>query len=265
MKKNENNTLALATNSTAFATQLSETCTKRAEINDTIAGLSSLSKKSATVVALLEEQYRLARYQLGYTLGLMKAYIDTLPAELAAKQKINGIPVDLLIKIKVDEEVLNKREASRKAHDFTYETEYWKRYRRLSESICGYGYNMYFIEERYHEFYPEGIHDFVSGFANGYSNGFHTIATEAGITDLVITKPVEQDIWKNWPFFLNREVHEYRLDGKYLYMYHGGWNCSGDRDMPYGDNVRMVNHGVYEKLQARPVSDFVDMEFNFGF
>lgn len=256
------NELAISKNNQSFATQVDESLEKSREISETITALSFITiKNNATLSALFSEQKKQLKYQLGCTLGLLKAYIDTLPPKLAEKQKLNGISMNLLIKLKVDEEVLNQREH---APNFTFETDYWRCYRRLSELICGYGYNMYFNQDRFEEFYPDGMHLFVSGFAGGYSCGFHTIAADSGI-ETTTTQTVKQDIWKNWPYFLKHDVTEYRLDGKYLYMYHGGINCSGDPDIPYGNNVHFVNSDVYEKLQSRQEGDFVTHTFDFPF
>lgn len=259
------NELAISTNNQSFATQVAESLEKSREISETIAGLSAISSKNnATLNTLLAEQKNQQKYQLGCTLGLLKAYIDTLPPQIAEKQKINGIPLNMLIKLKVDEEVLNQREQLKHVNDFTIEADYWKRYRRLSELICGYGYSMCFSQERFEEFYPKGMHQFVAGFAGGYSCGFHTIAADSCI-ETSTTQTVKQDIWKNWQFFLKHDVTEYRLDGKYLFMYHGGCNFNGENDVPYGNHVHFVNGGVYEKLQARSETEFISQKFDFNF
>lgn len=261
--KNEQH-LSIDKNNSAFAAQLIDASHTLSDISETIVALSAVqTQNNQTLLSLLTEQKNAQQYQMGYTLGIMKAYVDTLPAEVANHQRINGVPLDLLIKLKVDEAVLNQREMIKNVCNFTFETLYWSRYRRLSEAICGYGYNLYFIQERFEQFYPNGMHNFVAGFARGYSSAFHTIATECGI-ETVTTEPVEQDIWKNYPYFLSHEVHEYRLDGKYLFMYHGGCNFTG-KDLPCGNNVQIVNKGVYEKLQSRPVDDFTPCEFTFEF
>ena len=150
------------------------------------------------------------------------------------------------------------------AAEFTQATGHAK-YRRLSEVVCGYGYSMRFSEERFAKFYPGETRWLVAGFAEGYSTAFHSIATEAGLyTDQ--TLPVGQDIWKNWAYFLEPDCREYRLDGKYLFMYHGGINCS-DTAAPYGDNQKNVNAGVYKALQARDLAGagdrFGEIVFNF--
>ncbi len=236
------------------------TAAKAKESFDIVEALSATGNKTA--LALIDEQKRNQQFQVGYVFGSLKANLDCLPEEIAARQKMNGIPLDFLIKMKVDEFVLNVREVSH-AQEMTGYTDYEGKYRRLSECICGFGYNMSFIEERFESFFPNGIHRFVLGFAVGYSETFHEIAAQACIKT-EFTDPKTQDIWRNWEFFLKRDVHEYRLDGNYLFMYHGGFNCTGDSSIPYGNNSHYVNKDVYETLKSRKSSDFVDKPFEFN-
>lgn len=232
---------------------------KAKESFDIVEALNATGNKTA--LALIDEQKRNQQFQVGYVFGSLKANLDCLPEEIAARQKMNGIPLDFLIKMKVDEFVLDVREVSH-AQELTGYTDYEGKYRRLSECICGFGYNMSFIEERFESFFPNGIHRFVLGFAVGYSETFHEIAAQACIKT-EFTDPKTQDIWRNWEFFLKRDVHEYRLDGNYLFMYHGGFNCTGDSSIPYGNNSHYVNKDVYETLKSRKSSDFVDKPFEF--
>ena len=227
---------------------------KAKETFDIVEALSATGNKTAIV--LINEQKLNQQFQVGYVFGSLKANLDCLPDEIAARQKMNG-----LIKMKVDEFVLDVREVSH-AQEMTGYTDYEGKYRRLSECICGFGYNMSFIEERFESFFPNGIHRFVLGFAVGYSETFHEIAAQACIKT-EFTDPKTQDIWRNWEFFLKRDVHEYRLDGNYLFMYHGGFNCTGDSSIPYGNNSHYVNKDVYETLKSRKSSDFVDKPFEF--
>lgn len=232
---------------------------KAKETFDIVEALSATGNKTAIV--LINEQKLNQQFQVGYVFGSLKANLDCLPDEIAARQKMNGIPLNLLIKMKVDEFVLDVREVSH-AQEMTGYTDYEGKYRRLSECICGFGYNMSFIEERFESFFPNGIHRFVLGFAVGYSETFHEIAAQACIKT-EFTDPKTQDIWRNWEFFLKRDVHEYRLDGNYLFMYHGGFNCTGDSSIPYGNNSHYVNKDVYETLKSRKSSDFVNKPFEF--
>jgi len=232
---------------------------KAKETFDIVEALTATGNKTA--FALINEQKLNQQFQVGYVFGSLKANLDCLPDEIAACQKMNGIPLNLHIKMKVDEFVLDVREVSH-AQEMTGYTDYEGKYRRLSECICGFGYNMSFIEERFESFFPNGIHRFVLGFAVGYSETFHEIAAQACIKT-EFTDPKTQDIWRNWEFFLKRDVHEYRLDGNYLFMYHGGCNCTGDSSIPYGNNSHHVNKDVYEALKSRKSSDFVDKPFEF--
>lgn len=249
---------------TTFLDLVRQAGREQKKIAETINNLLSIQiDGSETFSVLIKNAENHAENRKGYLLGLLKVHYDTLPEEIANQQRINGIPLDWLIKLRVDEHVLNKREKISCVSDFTSETEYWKKYRRLSELICGFGYSMCFNQERFRAFYPDGIASFVSGFAVGYSQGFHCLASENGIeTDT--TNPIEQDVWKNWEFFLKHDISEYRLDGKFLFMYHGGFNCSGDESIPYGNNVKEVNAKVYDLLKTRCVSDFHDFDISIN-
>lgn len=255
------NEITISNNNEAFAAQLTDSIRKLREYENTIEAMKQISlEKSETLMLLEAEQFNLSKEQFGYILGLLKANLDSLPDEIARTQKINDVPIDILIKLKVDQEVLEQRR-KKNVSDMTVATKYWDKYRRLSELICGYGYNCSFIPERFEQFYPGTMHHFVRGFANGYSSALHTIAEEEGIM-MRRTDPVTQDIWKNWPFFLEPGCKEYSLEGKYLFMYHGGWNCSGDPNTPYGNNLQIVNEGVYAKLKSRDVKGFTSKEFD---
>ena len=253
MKKNE---IAITPNTMSTVYNMAAKAKESSEIIEELTAIGSI-----TAIALINEQKRNQQFQVGYVFGSLKANLDCLPDEIAARQKMNGIPLNLLIKMKVDEFVLDVREVSH-AQEMTGYTDYEGKYRCLSECICGFGYNMSFIEERFESFFPNGIYRFVLGFAVGYSETFHEIAAQACIKT-EFTDPKTQDIWRNWEFFLKRDVHEYHLDGNYLFMYHGGFNCTGDSSIPYGNNSHYVNKDVYETLKSRKSSDFVDKPFEF--
>lgn len=247
--------------SSKVAVELRKRGQKREETRKIMNSLRKDTIQTKTTAAMLEKQNLLYQYQMGYILGLLKANNDCLPDDIAAQQTINGIPVGLAIKIKVDNMVLQPREEIG-PNELTYETEYWNKYRRLSELICGFGYNMRFSEERFEAFFPNGMHRFVLGFAEGYSKCFHMLADEAGI-ETVCTDPKTQDIWKNWMFFLKDDVEEYRLDGKYLFLYHGGYNWTKDRNIPHGNNEKLVNQEVYRLLKERTVDSKCECDFAF--
>ncbi|MGN1327917.1 MAG: hypothetical protein ACI4VQ_07590 [Clostridia bacterium] len=262
------NELSIYKQDGTFSTELSASMRKYQDTQEIISSLKRIpGEGNETLAAMVKEHVALSKRQEGYILGMLKAYVDTLPNELASKQRFNGVPIDLMVKLKIDELVLNIREnpiTRPQPCNFTIHTDYWGRYKSLSEYICGYGYNMYFIEERFLQFYPCGMHWTVLGFAEGYSVAFHAIAKEAGIQTQK-TDPKTQDIWKNWPYFLKHDVHEYTLEGEYYFMYHGGINCSGNPNVPFGSNLQKVNAGVYEMLRNRNPEDFKDKEFNFKF
>lgn len=257
--------LMISKNNQALSALLSDNSIKIKEIEETIVGLNSIDRKNnRTLNAMLDDQKSQLRYQQGYRIGLLKALIDTMPPELAKNQTINNVPLGMLIKLKIDEEVLEKLEKNGKVsgpYAPKFNESPWYNYRRFCELICGYGYNMYFLQERFEECFPNGMHNFIHGFADAYSTAFHAIAAEAGIST-ERTETIQQDIWKNWQFFFTHEVTEYRLDGSYMFMYHGGINVL-DSDIPYGNNVRVLNTGVYEKLQSRSSSEFTPYAFKF--
>lgn len=228
------------------------------ETYSVIQALSATENKTAR--ALVAEQILKHKYQLGQILGTLKANLDCLPEDIAISQKVNGIPLNFLIKMKVDEYVLDIREVSEK-QEMTTATEYEKKYRSLSECICGYGYNTDFNEERFKAFFPRGTHMFVLGFAEGYSDTFHQIAASESVTT-DYTDPKTQDIWKNWEFFLKREVYEYRIDGKFLFI---SEDTSFNNATQTGYNLLSVNQSVYKKLKARDDSKFTESSFDFSF
>lgn len=224
--------------------------------------LENLTIPSESIEAMKAQQEGTCKYNLGAILGTLKAFNDTLPQEAAEMQRINGVPLDMMIKFKIDHIVREERKKNRPL-EMTSETSYMPKYRRLSEMICGYGYNMYFLEDRFKEFFP-GVHTIVLGFAEAYSEYFHKLASVMGI-QTVTTSPKTQDIWKNWMCFLDSKTTKYSLEGTYLYMYHGGWNCSGNPNIPYKDNQKVVNKGTYAVMRDRNPKEFEKAQFDFTF
>lgn len=224
--------------------------------------LENLTIPSESIEAMKAQQEGTCKYNLGAILGTLKAFNDTLPQEAAEMQRINGVPLDMMIKFKIDHIVREERKKNRPL-EMTSETSYMPKYRRLSEMICGYGYNMYFLEDRFKEFFP-GVHTIVLGFAEAYSEYFHKLASVMGI-QTVTTSPKTQDIWKNWMYFLDSKTTKYSLEGTYLYMYHGGWNCSGNPNIPYKDNQKVVNKGTYAVMRDRNPKEFEKAQFDFTF
>lgn len=224
--------------------------------------LENLTIPSESIEAMKAQQEGTCKYNLGAILGTLKAFNDTLPQEAAEMQRINSVPLDMMIKFKIDHIVREDRKKNRPL-EMTSETSYMPKYRRLSEMICGYGYNMYFLEDRFKEFFP-GVHTIVLGFAEAYSEYFHKLASVMGI-QTVTTSPKTQDIWKNWMYFLDSKTTKYSLEGTYLYMYHGGWNCSGNPNIPYKDNQKVVNKGTYAVMRDRNPKEFEKAQFDFTF
>lgn len=224
--------------------------------------LEKFTIPSESIEAMKEQQDGTCKYNMGAILGTLKAFNDTLPQEVAANQRINGVPLDMMIKVKIDQIVTEQRKKNC-PNEMTLETSYMGKYRRLSELICGYGYNMYFLEDRFKEFFP-GVHKIVLGFAEAYSEYFHKLASVMGI-QTVTTSPKTQDIWKNWMYFLDPKTTQYSLEGNYLYMYHGGWNCSGNPNIPGQDNQKVVNKGTYAVMRGRNPEEFEKAQFDFTF
>jgi len=112
---------------------------KAKDTSEIIEALSATGNKTA--MTLIAEQKKIYKYQVGYVLGSLKANLDCLPDEIASRQKMNGIPLNLMIKMKVDENVLDVRETM-KVNEMTTVDGYMAKYRRLSECICGFGYYM---------------------------------------------------------------------------------------------------------------------------
>lgn len=224
--------------------------------------LERITLQSESIEAMRAQQTRDCNYNMGAILGTLKAYVDTLPEEVAAKQRINGVPLDMMIKLKTDQLIRQERNKNN-PQEMTTDTSYMGKYRRLSELICGYGYNMCFIDARFKEFFP-GVYTVVLGFAEAYSENFHKLASRLGI-QTVTTNPKTQDIWKNWMFFLDLETTKYSLEGNYLFMYHGGCNYTGNPNIPGGDNQKEVNKGTYAKMRSRDPRKFQSVEFNFTF
>lgn len=215
---------------------------------------------SETFQALVTQEENRKANRLGYLLGIIKSNYDTLPDSLADSTTINGVSINTFIKQKVDENVLNPREKLQ-IKGIALEKDYWRTYQKLSKFICGFGTTMTFSDEHFINFFPRKISHFVRGFANGYSDGFHAIAAESNIKT-TRTHPIHQDIWKNFPFFLDHDVFDYRLDGKYIFMYQREYGISSDGSDGQNDtSEKMVNKDVYTELKNRPIDSFVSNDF----
>lgn len=179
------------------------------------------------------------RYYAG-ALGALKANLDLLPEELAITQVFDEVPLDVLIKNKMDNMVRKVRLRSRDTKELTTTMDHWERYVELSKIICGYKGNCKFKEELFRQFYPDDTSNYVSMFATGYSEVFHQSAQDAAIkTSFTHTKT--KDIWKNWAYFIEEGVYSYRIDGNYVVVYE-----------PFHEMFRSTkNEGVYDKLKAR--------------
>ena len=95
MKKNE---IAITPNTMSTVYNMAAKAKESSEIIEKLTAIGSI-----TAIALINEQKRNQQFQLGYVLGGLKANLDCLPDKIASHQKINGIPINLLIKMNVDE------------------------------------------------------------------------------------------------------------------------------------------------------------------
>lgn len=210
--------------------------------------ITSLSRFQNDVAVAAVREYEMKElYTQGYALGMLLSYAQLAPEEI----KVEEISASIWVKMQMDQLVLEKLKNS---NNVTWKNRlqdsYEYTYRRLSELICGYGYNLYFIEERFQRFFAEGTHNVVQGFAEGYSHVFHSMAVYGGIK-ADVTNPKEQDIWKNYLYFISPTCLEYRIDGMYHFAYnlHGSEHLFGG-ELPYYSNQKEVNVGVYEQIKA---------------
>lgn len=195
---------------------------KQASIVDT---LENLHSSTAIFGARLETETMQLKYYLGRYLGTLKCFLDTLPPHVARKQKINDVPIDIFIKTKVDENVMDILDREHPAGTLTdyfpggvdkyvNDNQFYV-YVKLLDVICGYRGSKNFNQKNFSKLFPDSVSKFVTGFASAYNEMFVEICAAYG-KQTSRTDYLREDIWKNWLFFFSHGCYEYRLDGKYI-------------------------------------------------
>lgn len=183
-------------------------------------------------------------------LGKLKAWIDSLPEEVASDVTIDDVPLELYIKMFVDSKVLDILEAERGAYvkypsfGFSSELKPIEAYEKLVRYISGYGYCLNFVEERYKEFFKEDIADCITAFAKGYHEMICTLANSVGFAFNLPCRRTEEEVFRNWTYFLRRDSMEYSLEGIFINPYVGHTLGSIYREEYY-------NHDLYKTLRKR--------------
>lgn len=217
-----------------------------------VSSIERFSSSSASLTEILEKEKWQFSYCRGSYLGALKCLMDTLPPRVAKRQQIDGVPIDIFIKLKVDENVLDVLERD---YPSGIMTGYFAKgivkcakdpvnpehiYIKLLNVICGYKYGGTFRENFFTELFPKGTGYFVKGFAESYHKTFKELC-DSNNKYLDNTTPVE-DLLKNWPYWFTRTTSAYRLDGTYI-------NQKMEESLS-------INLGLYEMFQERPEADF---------
>ena len=189
-------------------------------------------------------------YNAGYFFGGIKATIDCLPESVDKQNMQQNIKNAVMKYVPIKDLAIITN---------AFGCDYWKRYRRMSEDVCGYGSTMNYNEERLKYILQENPYQFIIGFARGYSYCFHIIAYDAGIVTR-LTDPILQDIFKNHPYFTDSSYMMYSLEGPYIYPYTGNWNSV----VKLSEIVFPVNQGVYASLRKHVDSiELISFDIDF--
>lgn len=194
-------------------------------------------------------------------LGMLKAWYDVMPEDIQETLKVHHIPLNMLIKMKIDQMVYDELLKCRPVPELVsgfgfYERDsYMGNYRRFREMICGCGYNCSFIEERFREGFCGNTSYAVEGFARGYSELISLLAQgDEHYTHK--SDPKEEDIWKNWKYFLKNDCVDYSIEGTYIPMYNGGAPVSFKfQRCRSGFCTEERNTGLYESLRKKVTTD----------
>lgn len=242
---------------TFSTTQNSENrlATAISEANETLSTIQALlATQNETARSIAANETLKHKYQIGRIYGTLKAYLDCMPDKIASNQKINGIPLNFWIKMKVDEHVLDILEKT-KGYVYAHfnSVDHKGIYEKLPYQIFTYSFT--YNEKKFKDCFPNNTHEFVLGFSESYSEVFHEIAAFKQIeTDC--TDPKMQDIWRNWEYFFKRDVSDYRIDGEFLLL----------KDGPYATSVyKFMNKDVYENIRSYDDSEFTETAFDFKF
>lgn len=223
--------------------------------------------KSITAPSLLKEISQNISILEGKRLGMLKAWHDIMPVSFQSELKVRGLPLNMAIKMKIDQLVLFEISKLRKTSNaifigfgFKKRKTYLETYNRFRQMICGCGYNCKFIEKRFRDGFIGSSSYVVEGFATGYSEMFQIFASgDKHYTHH--TDPIEEDIWKNWEYFLSRECFEYSLEGLYIPMYNGGApKAFYEGQFKTGFHTELRNKGIYESLRTKVTdTDFKEL------
>lgn len=224
---------------------------EQASIVDT---LENFTSSTAIFETTLEKETMQLKYDLGRYLGTLKCFLDTLPPHIARKQKIEDVPIDIFIKTKVDEnvmDILDREYPNGTLTDYfpggvdkyVNDTQFYV-YVKLLDAICGYRGSKNFNQKNFSKLFPGSVSKFVIGFASAYNEMFVDICAAYG-KQTSRTDYLKEDIWKNWLFFFSHGCYEYRLDGKYI-----------DQTSPKTFETYEANKDLYYLLQSRAEENF---------
>ena len=216
-----------------------------------VSSIQTFSSSSASLTEILEKEKWQFSYCRGSYLGALKCLMDTLPPRVAKRQQVSGVPIDIFVKLKVDENVLDILEQhSPIMRGYFYKgivecakncTDSWHIYIKLLNVVLGYKYGGGFRKEAFSELFPKGTGYFVKGFAESYRKTLEEVCRLNGKYLANTTTPIE-DLLKNWQYFFTRKCSVYKLDGKYI-------NQNTERE-------ELLNPSLYQALQERLEADF---------
>lgn len=201
------------------------------EANVAIQSLTKLGSNMPATSALVASHRRSIEQAYGRLLGMLKADNDTRP--ISARAVVDGIPVDNLIKIMVDEHVRLKRPSI----------------------VNGYNEEVFNVKpnEESVTMYFGITKDFVMGFATSYSWTISEIAKKKH--KKFTPTDVYESICSNKNYFFFSDFSEYRIDGKYEIrrnrLYFGRYFGYGIPRFYLRKKIKVKekNKGLYEKLQ----------------
>lgn len=195
----------------------------------------------------------------GWCLGMLKAWHDVMPKAIQDNLKVNNIPLNIFIKMQIDkmvyDELLKRRPSTEIVSGFGFKemNGYMENYKNFRQTICGCGYECLFMEERFRKGFCGNTSYAVEGFARGYSELISTLAQgDEHYTHK--SDPKEEDIWKNWQYFLKHDCLDYCIEGTYIPMYSDGTPFYRNQ-YKTGFWTEERNTGLYESLRKKVTTD----------